>query len=64
MKLTKSRLTQIIKEELANAENIEEGHGPGEEYLDKWLVQRVGELFRRITALEKQVGVQWKGEGE
>jgi len=69
MKLTKSKLKQIIKEELsnisANTENIEEGAYAGEEDpRTEWLVDRVGELFRRITELEKQIGVEWKGEGK
>ena len=47
MKLTKSKLKQIIKEELsnisANTENIEEGAYAGEEDpRTEWLVDRVG----------------------
>ena len=68
MKLTKSRLKHMIKEELtnisANTENIEErSHANDEDRRAEWLVDRVGELFRRITKLEKQIGVEWKGEG-
>jgi len=72
MKLTKSKLKQIIKEELsknsASAENIEEAfpgaHAGPDDARTEWLVERVGELFRRITELEKEIGVEWKGEGK
>ena len=72
MNITKSKLKQIIKEELskisASAENIEEAfpgsHAGTDDARTEWLVERVGELFRRITELEKEIGVEWKGEGK
>ena len=73
MKLTKLKLKELIKEELSygteESESLEEGAYAGEEDpRTEWLVERVGELFRRVTELEKQIGVDWlaerKGEGD
>ena len=69
MKLTKSKLKQIIKEELANTpektKNLEEGAYTGDEDpRTEWLVDRVGELFKRITRLENQIAPGQPGEYE
>lgn len=30
----------------------------------EWLIERIGELFKRLTELEKQIGVEWRGGDE
>ena len=66
MNLTKSQLKQIIKEEM---EQVKEGgrfewepgyQGEGEDARAEWLVDRVGELFRRISELEKYLDLEWR----
>tara|TARA_R110000824_G_scaffold41357_3_gene123085 strand:+ start:2827 stop:3078 length:252 start_codon:yes stop_codon:yes gene_type:complete len=76
MKLTKERLKTIIQEEINTVNEgipIEEAFGsklrqiqtgqlskdPYKEQIT-WLVNKVGELFSRITELEKEVGVEWR----
>jgi len=61
MKITKTKLQQIIKEELED----EWLHDPEAEKdaKIKWLEERVGELFERVVGLEQEAGIEWRGGG-
>ena len=63
MKLTKSKLKQIIKEELEQEWSAPDPQVEAASKIE-WLEERVGELFERIVGLEQEAGIEWRGGGQ